>query len=101
MTTTITIGKTFWDDHCERELLVQVSADGTTEWHDPDEYEINRTMTTVTLSLPDYQLHELLSDANHYATMTWDIDSGAQLPRLIRSAAKTTVASIVKQLNLA
>jgi len=99
---TIRIGKTFWDDHCDRDCLSDERScygDGPREriYHGPDEYEIKRTKMMVTLTMPAYQVDSLLSDAYHYATGEYETADG--LGDLIASA-RGTARSVLKQLGL-
>jgi hypothetical protein len=88
----IRIGKIFWDDHVSRACLDECGL-GAAE-HSEDEYLVKETKTTVTLLLPEFQIHELLDDAWHYSTNGYeDIDD------LVRSA-RGTCRAVLKQLGL-
>lgn len=86
----IKIGKIFWDDHVGRACLSECG-DGD---HDESEYLVKETKTTVTLLLPEFQVHELLDDAHHYATNGYE-----DMDYLVQSA-RGTCKSVLKQLGL-
>lgn len=88
----IRIGKTFWADHVDRGCLNEEGL-GAAE-HEEDEYLIKETKTTVTLLLPEFQIHELLSDAWHYSTGGYE-----EMPELVQSA-RGTCRAVLKQLGL-
>ena len=94
----IRIGKIFWDDHVSRACLQEeVVVDGRRVDvidHDESEYLVKETKTTKTLLLPEFQIHELLSDAQHYATNEYE-----DMPELVQSAHNTCL-SVLKQLGL-
>lgn len=88
----IRIGKKFWDDHVNRGCLNEEGL-GAAE-HSEDEYLVKETKTTITLLLPEFQIHELLSDAWHYSTGGYE-----EMPELVQ-AARGTCRAVLKQLGL-
>ena len=99
----IRIGKKFWDDHVGRaclqeEVLVNGKRPDGRLYdvidHRESEYLIKETKTTVTLLLPEFQIHELLSDAWHYSTGGYE-----DMPELVQSA-RGTCRAVLKQLGL-
>ena len=99
----IRIGKIFWDDHVERACLQehvrreQQAANGSLYHiidHDESEYLVKETKTSITLLLPEFQVHELLDDAWHYASGGYE-----DMPELVQSARRTCRA-VLKQLGL-
>jgi hypothetical protein len=88
----IRIGKKFWDDHVSRGCLIEYGENRKD--HEEDEYLVKETKTTVTLLLPEFQIHELLSDAWHYSTGGYE-----EMPELVQSA-RGTCRAVLKQLGL-
>ena len=88
----IRIGKIFWDDHVKRDCLAEYGENRIE--HDEDEYLVKETKTSITLLLPEFQIHELLDDAWHYSTGGYE-----EMPELVQSA-QGTCRAVLKQLGL-
>lgn len=82
-TYTLRIGKTFFDDHLDRELLDEF-------------FTIKTTKVTYLVRLWESDALELLSDANYYATESAYMGSEY---RALGQAAKATAAAIIKQMT--
>ena len=78
-TNTLDVPQRFWDDHVSRDLV-----------NDEATYVAKRLSRTYRVRITDRDLHELRSDAAHYADLTngWDPD----LAGLCSSAAATVRA---------
>lgn len=82
-TYTLRIGKTFFDDHLDRDLV--------------DEYEmLKTTKTTYLVRLFESDALELLNDAEYYATECSYMGSDY---RALGQSAKATAAAVIKQMT--